>query len=256
MRNGEQDGRPGKRSAGNVARGGRPLIVRHATSRDRGQVVAFVEDNSHSYNHPRTRDVFYGAISGDRKLLLVEHEGPPARMVAAAAVFGHLGGNFRELAATRVIENGLGLQRLLISARIVHELIMDPESDMQFFCAVDPKNRKSIHNIQSSLFVRWDNPGSELLREMARRAKRVGRSTNLLYFRLPPEGFSSHAQKLLDYESAACLRRKPTETSCDGGGATRPEEVKLLLKLETLMYFRPEVIALAQSRSMDEHAHV
>lgn len=256
MGHGEQDGRPSKRSAGNVARDSRPLIVRHATPRDRGQVVAFYEDNSHSYNHPRTRDVFYGAISGDRKLLLVEHEGPPARMVAAAAVFGHLGGSFRELGATRVVDNGLGLQRLLTSARIVQELIMGPESDMQFFCTVIPENPASIHNIRSSLFVPWDNPDSELLHEKAKIAKRVGRSADVLYFRLPPEAFSSHAQKLLDYASTACLRRKSTETSCDAGAATRPEEVKLLLKLETLMYFRPAVVELAQSRSMDKHANV
>ncbi len=254
MRRGDHGEKPSKRSADNVAPASGVLIVRHATSRDLARVLEFYQTHSHAANHPRPQDVIHGAINDDRKLFVVERAEGAAELVAATAVFSHLAGKFRELGATRVVETGFGLQRLLASVRIVHEILMEPEFE-ELYCTVIPGNSASIHNIEKSLFVQWDDPDSELVREKARLAELAERSADVLYFRLPSEAFSFHAQKLLEYESKPRLRRKRSATGGHAQNATRSAEMGLVLKLESLMYYRPVVVDLARPMSTDEHQH-
>ena len=98
------------------------FVLRHATSRDEDRVLTFYRSNQHASNYPRADDVFRYALRQDRKLLIIERE--DGQIVAATAVFDHLDGRYREVGATRVIENGYGFQRLMYSSSIVHEALM------------------------------------------------------------------------------------------------------------------------------------
>jgi hypothetical protein len=221
------------------------FTVRHATSRDLQRVLAFYEKHKNPGNSPRSKDVLHGALNNDRKLLVAEvGSGATAEIIAASAVFSHLDGRFREVGATRVVANGFGLQILLYSVSVVHEVLLDPQFE-EIYCTVIRENAVSIHNIEKSGFVPWLNPDADLRQEKARIAKLTDRPADVAFFRLPPEAYSPLAANLLRYESEACLRCRSHDQTVGAHTLREGCDVGLALRIESLLYYREAVIELA-----------
>lgn len=107
------------------------------------ELRAFYRRHSSPYVKERDPQQLIDAIK-DRKVLVLRDE--QGNLRATCGIFAYGDGTFREAGGVRVLDNGFGLQALLMSAAVVLEWAFDPPSE-SIFAATAQDNEPSIRSI-------------------------------------------------------------------------------------------------------------
>jgi hypothetical protein len=97
------------------------------------------------------------AAISDRKLVVLRDKAGDLR--AACGIFAHGDGTFREVGGVRILDNGFGLQALLMSIAVAHEYAFDPPSE-KLFAATARDNSPSLISIRRAGFERVADLGA------------------------------------------------------------------------------------------------
>jgi len=113
------------------------------------ELRAFYQSHSSHFVRERPPEQLLTAIAG-RKMFVLRDEAGVLRAVCGLFEYGD--GTFREVGGVRVLDNGFGLQALLMSVAVVSEWIFDWPSQ-PLYAATAKDNGGSIKSIERAGFV-------------------------------------------------------------------------------------------------------
>lgn len=215
--------------------------LRHATPRDSEALQQFFARNQHRNNAVRQDDLLIKQVK-ERNIFIVVGDGGDIH--AAAGLFEHADGSYREFGATRVLPSlgGFNVQQILIAARNTHARVLELSPLSVFFATLRPGAVRSRENLENMGFVDWPNPDDALVRAKHQIANVEGKSMpQLSYLRLTDEAIYQHSRLLLDWDSEPHRSR----TSRDDGIT---EFILVELSIEPLLYYGQDVEQFAAGR--------
>ena len=116
----------------------------------------------------------------------------------------------------------------------------------RIYCTVLRTNAASIHNIEASGFTDWVRPPQELVEEKKRMAARIGRTSDVAYFYLPPGTEAEHARNILGWAKGIDLRREKRGARGQRLSRVRYDHGRLILRTEAVMYYEAALKELSR----------
>jgi hypothetical protein len=149
------------------------IEVRNSQSSDVDAVLDYLDANRHPIHIGRHRDVIAEQVEGRSFVLVHSHRerlGSERTLSGVAGIFPYprnpnldrdSGAEppWRELGSARVTLNGFGLHKLLIAARVAHDLVLSPGAEAQFAVLRDHDIRSTETHITAG-FAPWSPPST------------------------------------------------------------------------------------------------
>ncbi len=139
-----------------------------------------------------------------RRIFVIEN--PQGEIRGASLTIPYGGGNV-EAGATRIIENGFGLQCIINWCSSLQEFLFSPPEG-EYYSVVAATNLPSIHNLKKCLFEEW-TPHRTFFAQSGYEADEVDKNA-YKFFRLDPWHLQAHAASLTALHEKPFLINKTT----------------------------------------------
>lgn len=143
------------------------------------ELISFYDLNKHPNVRPRPEDILKNAVE---QTAFIEIRDEKGNIVGAAGYFDYEDSQYFEIGSTLILKEGFGLQKLLISMRLL-AIYTTTYGDMPVFTVVKKVNtERSTASIIKVGFQEWNDPPKALLDERNSSLGNKARGGNVNFF--------------------------------------------------------------------------